>query len=415
LQNVPATERAACKLRLAERLQAEEGLAEALCNDTLDLLEATICGEVSARAEIPEPSAVQSAPAILLNDSNRNGQGSGLPGMGKFKKLLTLEGVGSVAISPDGRRVAFKNKSVNTIEIWDVENCRLLKTWNNKPFDPCGFNPDGRKIVARDREGRNREFHIRDVENGEILRTFFAGKYLGFSPDGQKIIFSTFSSSGIMGDYTTFEILDVKRGKKKISFREQEFDYRLNMKYSPDGCRIAVVNDSGKITIRDAKKGQEIYTVELSKGRGGYVEYSPDGKQIITYNWGIPIQRWDAENGTLLQTLPDSGHFLTYRPDGLQIAYSIDGKIKTWSGKNGKTLVVRNKPYVYFSSLAYSPDGRYIAINDSSATVEIRDAESGQKIQTFHSPGTANRLKYSSDGQRIITYSEHIIAIWGVE
>jgi hypothetical protein len=44
LQGVPANERAACKAKLAERLNREEGLDIALCADTLDLLEAALFG-----------------------------------------------------------------------------------------------------------------------------------------------------------------------------------------------------------------------------------------------------------------------------------------------------------------------------------------------------------------------------------
>jgi hypothetical protein len=53
LRDIPAGGRAACKASLAERLYREEGLAETLCNDTLDLLETAVCGEVSGavRAE----------------------------------------------------------------------------------------------------------------------------------------------------------------------------------------------------------------------------------------------------------------------------------------------------------------------------------------------------------------------------
>ncbi|MDR1903380.1 MAG: leucine-rich repeat protein [Treponema sp.] len=47
LRDIPAGGRAACKASLAERLYREEGLADTLCNDTLDLLEAVVCGEVS--------------------------------------------------------------------------------------------------------------------------------------------------------------------------------------------------------------------------------------------------------------------------------------------------------------------------------------------------------------------------------
>jgi hypothetical protein len=53
LQNVPPAERGPAKARLAERLNREEGLDAALCADTLDLLEAALFGEVSAKTAPP--------------------------------------------------------------------------------------------------------------------------------------------------------------------------------------------------------------------------------------------------------------------------------------------------------------------------------------------------------------------------
>jgi hypothetical protein len=46
---VPDAGRAAVKTRLAQKLRKEEGLDTALCNDTLDLLEAALFGRVSGQ------------------------------------------------------------------------------------------------------------------------------------------------------------------------------------------------------------------------------------------------------------------------------------------------------------------------------------------------------------------------------
>jgi hypothetical protein len=62
LQNVSAGERGTAKTKLAERLNREEGLDPALCADTLDLLEAALFGEVSAKAA-PPGTAVPGTPA----------------------------------------------------------------------------------------------------------------------------------------------------------------------------------------------------------------------------------------------------------------------------------------------------------------------------------------------------------------
>jgi hypothetical protein len=215
LKNAGAAERGQVKAELAERLNREEGLDPALCADTLDLLEAALCGEKES-GEAPSGGA-------FCPDC-----GAALPGGARFcpacgahtelwRELRTFEGhtkaVWSVTYSPDGGRIA-SGAMDGTVRIWDAESGRELRTLL-----------------------RGYAFHVFSV---------------AYSPDGARI------ASG--AEDGTVRIWDVESGRELRTLRGHTFSV-FSVAYSPDGRRIASGADDGTIRIWDAESGRELHTL----------------------------------------------------------------------------------------------------------------------------------------------------------
>ena len=108
------------------------------------------------------------------------------------------------------------------------------------------------------------------------------------------------------------------------------------IKYSPDGTRLAVASTIG-IWLYDTATHQE---VALLAGQT-YVDsvaFSPDGSTIACGSWPASIRLWDAETGDHLRKL--KGHLSLV----FSVAFSPDGRTMASGSEDG-------------DSVAFSPDG----------------------------------------------------------
>ena len=119
---------------------------------------------------------------------------------------------------------------------------------------------------------------------------------------------------------------------------------------------------------------------------------------------------------------------VAFSRDGTKfIAGSWDGEARVWDVKSGKLLLSIPYGALYVHAVAFSPDGKYIALAGSkvsrgptekeSVYIRLFDAKSGNPVRDFtgHSDDVVS-LSFSSDGRRLLTGSfDKKAKLWDVE
>jgi WD40 repeat protein len=267
--------------------------------------------------------------------------------------------------------------------------------------------------------------------------------------------------------------------------------------FSPDGETIATGSEDGTVRLWNARTGQARATLKLTKRlEWMLLVWSPDSRQLATcWYRGFGINKeaniWDAQTGALLSTLAEhksSLNGLEWSPDGRTIlTASDDGTVKLWDAATwqlrrtieyqqvdvrretgslllaiftrkkipdplniharfadrGRTIVIyssnelpqlwsvegqpiaplytasdriahANNSYPYYLPPLLSRDGRFIAITESGDT-RLWDARTGQLRRAFD---VESAHGFSPDGSTLVTASwesSKVLKLWDVE
>jgi len=192
---------------------------------------------------------------------------------------------------------------------------------------------------------------------------------------------------------------------------------------SGDGKRVASASDDGTLKVLDVESGRELFTLTGHEGPVSCVQFSPDGKRIISGNYqttpggvirdgrGI-VKVWNAETGKEIFefTLRKMGvSCLCFSPDGKRIASGdLSGLIYIWDSETGKEF---NKVKLHDSNvdrICFSPSGMMIASVGDGNRLKIWN-EFIPKAEPLELKGHTTPIRclnFSSDGSRLVTGAE---------
>ena len=238
----------------------------------------------------------------------------------------------------------------------------------------------------------------------ELLRTLgdFQGRVwtLAFSADG--IYFAS-------ADRGSLDIWDAASGQQLFGLGVQEIDLN-SFAFSPDSRLVA----TGQ-TIWDVQSQQPIHRLHPL---GLHPAFSPDGA-LLAVSGGRPIKLWDVSGGQLLRTFEsqadDDSFSIAFSPDGKWLADSgHDGRIRLWdvaSGQVARSLAHGTGNDVH--DLAFSPDGKWLVSVGTDYAVRLWDFATGQMLQTMtHSNGLYG-VAFSPDGSLVASAScDRTVRLW---
>jgi WD40 repeat protein len=323
-----------------------------------------------------------------------------------------------VRVGADGKRVFVENEG-NVQVIDGKTGDELLRQTGAAGGGALAVSRDG-KLVAF---GRYDVFLWR-WETGEEPKKFttvgnFGTELMQFSPDGKTL--------SIVPHGEVVTTWDVATGRQTGSRALRALVD--NLEFSPDGKTLAVASHPAAsrppegghaIDLLDVATWGEVGRIPLGRIGVEHVSWSKDGSRLA----GVTDYRawaWDVKTGKVLGP-GRPGHegmisAMAFGPDGTLFTASDDHTIRSWGPATGtQGLVLVHDGWV--RDLAVSPDGALVAGSALRNDLRVWDARTGkQRLKLLGNGvmGGKRRVRFTPDGKRLVAWGDdEFVRVWEV-
>jgi WD40 repeat protein len=320
---------------------------------------------------------------------------------------LTLPGpaarTNAILWSPDGKQLALGSTTDKTIRVWNVPEKKFVKT----------YEPDAHRLLA-----------------------------LGFTKSGRLLAAGAPSS-----DRDALAVFDVVEGKVEKVLKEKNKELIEAVAFSQDASQLSSVGWDATVRVWDVETGEESAVIKGHKKGIRTVAISADGKRIASAG-EREFKLWDGEKHELLSDLGGENagaKFVAMSPNGAWlVSIARDGTARLWDvEKKTEKAKLDHNPQAStdpdegdeatptrpatppasdapepeaVQSLAYSRDGKWIALAREDGRISIRHAADGKVARELEAfPDVAACVAFSDDSQRIAAGSfDKTIKVWNV-
>ena len=212
-----------------------------------------------------------------------------------------------------------------------------------------------------------------DVTNDEPLTIGNHGNEVTsivFSPpDGNHVAWGSSNN--------TICIWNVEQKKLAVGSLTGHTDHVLALAYSPDGKRLVSSSFDKTVRIWKPKTGHLLSTLRGHSTWVVSIAYSFDGLRIVSGSFDNTILVWNAQTGQIISG-PITGHDATvksvcFSPDGNRIlSGSSDNTARVWDAITGEPLFPPFSGHTsYVNSVCFFSDGRRFATGSNDGTIRI--------------------------------------------
>ncbi len=362
-----------------------------------------------------------------------------------------------VAFSPDGRHLAVGNLE-GTVAIWDVktlrqtsvatrhegtvtglawnrDNVRLASTgaegtivvWRHDqpqsirvwkahqdPDNPqshlvnsAAWSPDGTLLLTGGIDGNAR---VWNADTFELHSTYGSERgwvtAVAWHPDGKLFATGTINGANNVNFYSLGSPTPVERGTTIPGGVRA-------MAWSPDGTRLVSGGYDDELHIWNGDTHKPVARLRGNFQGTTALAWSPDGTRVATANGNFTVKLWNGVIERAAYTLTSSdGNFIqaAWDPLGKRLAWSSGPEVRLCDATTGEPLQLPTP--IPGNILAWSPDGRVLAVSDSwhhtqkPAPIRLWNSTTWNVIQDIEPPqhGSAESLAWRPDGRQIYGY-----------
>jgi WD40 repeat protein len=320
--------------------------------------------------------------------------------------------VTSVVTTPDGK-VLFAGTDYGDILRWDLETGKPLPTLTGHRWGVNGLFvlPDGKLLVSVSWDGLVRRW---DLATGkELPSPAGATRHVGVAlrPDGAVAAVSM--TGGVV-------LRDLRGGKESRTIPISG-PAEAQLRYSPDGKRLAVAQSNGIVNVweLDTQKSVEMKLPPPAAGRGAYFDglaFSPDGRFLATSESQSGTRLWDSLTGKAIWSAGGSGK-VALSADGRTIVIGgWDCRLDFCNAATGEVFTsVPTDRREIIDGIAFSPDGAVLATSHHGGAIHLRDPARGivRKTLRGHS-SVAWSISFSANGKWLASAGDNSVRLWEV-
>jgi WD40 repeat protein len=197
--------------------------------------------------------------------------------------------------------------------------------------------------------------------------------------------------------------------------------------WSPDFTRLATASEDGTAIIWDAESGEASMHLDGHITGGiNQAAWSPEGNFLATAGDDGFIQIWDTSSARILNSIDVNSntgrddiddlivYSLAWSPDGDYLATgSGDGSIRLWDANTGQNLAVMRGHENFVSYLAWSPDDQRLLSTGADGNVRIWNTDQDRMLLSLPY-GEVGGGEWSPNGNEFLV-SADVIAVWDLQ
>jgi WD40 repeat protein len=316
------------------------------------------------------------------------------------------ETVVALALAPDGKTLALAI-SQQVIQLWDITTGKEITTVpdHREGISHLSLSADGKTLAT---SGRCGHVCIWDRATGTLLRTFFHPRRdvaCGISADASLV--------AAAGGYDVI-VWETGTGKERK---------RWELPGAGNTCALFVRGGTALVTcdwrsdllLWDVAGGKLLdkLTGQQSGGLKG-IALTPDGKTLAASGW-VGVCLWDTDTGKFLRSQGDYWRYaVAWSPDGRYFAAVTSGGVQVVDAATCQVVYSITSADGKITALAFSPDGRTLAVGTDQNVVSLWETASG--LERRHWPGHVGAVTcvaFEADGEHVISASlDNTLLVW---
>jgi WD40 repeat protein len=366
-----------------------------------------------------------------------------------LNRLVTYAGMGGVAISPDGNRLAgtgIDARGKGILKTWTLPDCKETGHWYRHGL-VLGFAPkrDAVFIERQDgieefdlAQGREAAFHPfpkdwklstlciqgetaltaagGDLEENARFFVFDLSKAAKVHVLDSSIRFPTGTAIAPNGKILACGVADPgNSGVLLYDLTTRKFLRRLSVGASSfgfDGLTFSAVQDAHTLVVWDVENDRLRWQ---QKTRATHAVFSPDSRLLACGGPRTPL--WDAGTGTIINGGPDAvvSNETAFDGNGTTILTTQEDGPRLYALPSGKEL--RQFTHAGTERARLSPNGRYVAAASKTGGLRVWEAADGR--ERFELPrirvGDSWQCDFTPDGNMVAWEPAFEPNLWGAK
>jgi WD40 repeat protein len=304
------------------------------------------------------------------------------------------------------------------VRLWEGSSGRLVRELANhdRSISALAFSPEGTRLAAA---SEDKVVSVWNIETEQLLGTLSGHtdriQSLVWHPRGEQLVSGGWDTTARVWDTTSFEPAILLNGH----------DTQVTaLAFSPNGQLLACADSQETIIIWDFPSYRVRQRLRGPQGEISCLAFARDGLHLAAGGADRMIHYSDLQrteparshfhHWTDLSGFRRSGSGMALSSDGSRLALASDTTVQVWDTGSGDCLL-EMEANDGLDSLAFSPDGRWLAGGGEDATIRIWDAGSGKlhaHLQDADIEQPVSALVFSPDSTQLASGSALGTAVW---